>query len=245
MLSNLQSPHAWLASQPLQASERLYAIVSNTSDADPLMSYRLNDGAQTPLPLWADTPYATWHAVMPYLLELRADSGFLDWIAETDAQDWGWLAVSTRTPQQAAEHVRSLTQVLMPDATAVFMRFWDGRHFYPILEGLGTGAADVLPVFDRYLINGNSLDVNPAVVPPAKAWPWWEVPQTLLDQLAAKDPSTLIDNLMQWLSEERPDIYAAFPQAVLRHKIARLVRRPDTPPALGEALLNHLIMEQG
>lgn len=85
-------------------------------------------------------PTATdWQPVMPYLAELKPRSAFLEWIAETDAEDWGWLAVSSSTPDVVFEHLRSLTPVRMPDGTEVFSRFWDGRHIYPILEGLGAG----------------------------------------------------------------------------------------------------------
>lgn len=143
------------------------------------------------------------------------------------------------------EHLRSLTQVKMPGGAEVFFRFWDGRHIYPILEGLGEDAGEVLPVFNRYWINGQTLETGIRPVPRVKEWPWWEVPQPLLDQLVKKDPTTLIDNLMQWLSEERPDLYDAFPEAVLRHKVAHFIRQPDTPKALNEALLNHLTLEQG
>ena len=42
---------------------------------------------------------------------------------------------------------------------------------------------------------------------------------------------TLIDNLLQWLEEQRPDLYAAFTPATLRHKVAYFARRPDISPA--------------
>jgi len=239
------TPQAWLAERPLQANERLYLIVSAASDAEPLKAFYQQDMAPELIPIWSGTPYADWQPVMPYLAELKPNNGFLQWIAETDAQDWGWLAVSTSTPDVVFEHLRSLTQVRMPDGTEVFFRFWDGRHIFPILEGLGAGAGEVLPVFDRYLINGQTLEVGPRGVPPAKAWPWWEVPKKLLDSLAKQNPSTLIGNLMQWLEEERPDIYAAYPESNLKLKIARFVRRPEAPKNLNEALLNHLILEQG
>ena len=245
MRSDLLTPQAWLAERPLQANERLYLIVSAASDAEPLKAFYQQDMAPELIPIWSGTPYADWQPVMPYLAELKPNNGFLQWIAETDAQDWGWLAVSTSTPDVVFEHLRSLTQVRMPDGTEVFFRFWDGRHIFPILEGLGAGAGEVLPVFDRYLINGQTLEVGPRGVPPAKAWPWWEVPKKLLDSLAKQNPSTLIGNLMQWLEEERPDIYAAYPESNLKLKIARFVRRPEAPKNLNEALLNHLILEQG
>ncbi len=243
--SDLLTPQAWLAEKPLQADERLYLIVSAASDAEALKTLYQNEPMTQATPIWGGTPYAGWQQVMPYLVELKPTSGFLQWIAETDARDWGWLAVSSSTPEVVFEHLRSLTQVRMPDGTEVFFRFWDGRHILPILEGLGDAAGEVLPVFDRYLINGKRLEVGPRVVPPAKDWPWWEVPKTLLDGLAKKNPSTLIGNLMQWLEEERPDIYAAYPESNLKLKIARFVGRPDAPQNLNEVLLNHLILEQG
>jgi len=243
--SDLLTPQDWLAERPLQANERLYLIVSASSDAEALKTlYQVEPTTQV-TPIWGGTPYAAWQPVMPYLTEIKPNSNFLPWIAETDAQDWGWLAVSTSAPDVVFEHLRSLTQVRMPDGTEVFFRFWDGRHIYPILEGLGDAAGEVLPVFDRYLINGQSLEVGPRVVPPAKDWPWWEVPKELLDGLAKENPTTLISNLMQWLEEDRPDIYNAWPENNLKLKVSRFVRRPDAPKNLKEALLNHLILEQG
>lgn len=50
---------------------------------------------------------------------------------------------------------------------------------------------------------------------------------------------------MQWLEQDRPDIYAAWPESNLKLKVARFVHRPDAPKNLKEALLNHLILEQG
>ncbi|URM26901.1 DUF4123 domain-containing protein [Pseudomonas frederiksbergensis] len=245
MTSEDINPQIWLSKSPLLPGERLYLIVSAASDAEALKTLYQNEPTTQAIPIWGGTPYAAWQPVMPYLTELKPNSSFLSWVAETNALDWGWLAVSSSKPNVVFEHLRSLTQVRMPDGTEVFFRFWDGRHIYPILEGLGDTAGEVLPVFNRYLINGKSLEVGPRAVPPAKDWPWWEVPKALLDSLAKQNPSTLIGNLMQWLEEERPDIYAAYPESNLKLKIARFVRRPDAPQNLNEALLNHLILEQG
>lgn len=245
MTSENTNPQVWLSETPLLPGERLYLIVSAASDAEALKTLYQNEPTTQAIPIWGGTPYAAWQPVMPYLTELKPNSSFLSWIAETDTLDWGWLAISRSEPNVVFEHLRSLTQVRMPDGTEVFFRFWDGRHIYPILEGLGDAAGEVLPVFDRYLINGKSLEVGPRVVPPAKDWPWWEVPKKLLDSLAKQNPSTLIGNLMQWLEEERPDIYAAYPESNLKLKVARFVRRPNAPKNLNEALLNHLILEQG
>jgi hypothetical protein len=239
------TPKDWLAQQPLQSGERLYLVISAASDADALKTLYLTEPTAQLLPIWGGTPYATWQPVMPYVTELKANSAFLSWIAETDALDWGWLAVSRSEPNEVFEHLRSLTQVKMPDGTEVFFRFWDGRHIYPILHGLGEKAGEVLPVFERYLINGQALEVGSRVVPKVRDWPWWEVPKALLDGLGKENPTTLIANLMQWLEEDRPDIYTAWPENNLKLKVSRFVRRPDAPKNLKEALLNHLILEQG
>jgi hypothetical protein len=239
------TPKDWLAQQPLQTGERLYLVISAASDSDALKNLYLTEPTAQLIPIWGGTPYSTWQPVMPYVTELKANSAFLPWIAETDALDWGWLAVSRSEPNEVFEHLRSLTQVKMPDGTEVFFRFWDGRHIYPILHGLGEKAGEVMSMFERYLINGQALEVGTRVVPKVKDWPWWEVPKPLLDGLAKENPTTLISNLMQWLEEDRPDIYTAWPENNLKLKISRFVRRPDAPKNLKEALLNHLILEQG
>ncbi|VVO90031.1 MULTISPECIES: DUF4123 domain-containing protein [Pseudomonas] len=245
MPSERITPKDWLAQQPLQSGERLYLVVSAASDADALKTLYLTEPTAQLIPIWGGTPYSTWQPVMPYLAELKANSAFLPWIAETDALDWGWLAVSRSEPNEVFEHLRSLTQVKMPDGTEVFFRFWDGRHIYPILRGLGEKAGEVLPVFERYLINGQALEVGTRVVPKVRDWPWWEVPKGLLEGLSKDNPATLVSNLMQWLEEDRPDLYTAWPENNLKLKITRFVRRPDAPQNLKEALINHLILEQG
>ncbi|WP_236168084.1 DUF4123 domain-containing protein [Pseudomonas atacamensis] len=245
MPSERITPKDWLAQQPLQSGERLYLVVSAASDADALKTLYLTEPTAQLIPIWGGTPYSTWQPVMPYLAELKANSAFLPWIAETDALDWGWLAVSRSEPNEVFEHLRSLTQVKMPDGTEVFFRFWDGRHIYPILRGLGEKAGEVLPVFERYLINGQALEVGTRVVPKVRDWPWWEVPKGLLEGLSKDNPATLVSNLMQWLEEDRPDLYTAWPENNLKLKITRFVRRPDAPQNLKEALIIHLILEQG
>nr|WP_253219609.1 DUF4123 domain-containing protein [Pseudomonas chlororaphis] len=219
------TPQAWLAQQPLQADERLYLVISNASDANPLKDFYQTQGASGLTALWSGTPYADWQPVMPYLVELKPTSPFLDWIATTDADDWGWLAVSSCEPTVVFEHLRSLTQVKMPDGAEVFFRFWDGRHIYPILEGLGEDAPQVLPIFDRYLINGRTLDVSQGVVKPPKPFPWWDVPEALVKKLTEDDPSTVIDNMMQWLLEDHAELYFSFPESNLRQKVTRFVKR--------------------
>ncbi|UWF51373.1 DUF4123 domain-containing protein [Pseudomonas sp. N3-W] len=239
------TPHAWLTERPLQAGERLYLIISAASDAQAIKTLHETHPAPQLTPLWSETPYASWEAVMPYLAEIKSNSDFLPWITATDARDWGWLAVSTSSPEVVLEHLRSLTQVRMPNTSEVFFRFWDGRFIHPILEQLGDSAGEILPVFNRYLINGQCLDVGPRAVPKAKDWPWWEVPQELLDSLTTQNPAPLIDNLLQWLEDEHPQIYNTCPESNLKLKVTHFVRRPTVEKNRHEALLNYLILEQG
>lgn len=225
MTSQSLNPQQWLADNPLRPGERLYAVISSASDADPLAACRQRGGIEPPLALWAETPYADWLPVMPYLLSLTPDSGFLQWVAETDADDWGWLAVSTAAPEHIAAHLRGLTHVLMPEGAAVFFRFWDGRHWLPILQHLGTATSDVLPVFDRYWVNGQPVVVGQGAALPAHSFPWWEVPQDLLTTLAEKDFNTVIDNLMQGFKETQAELYASMSESRLRQKIEHFVQR--------------------
>ena len=75
------TPSAWLAREPLKPAEQLFAIFSNASDARPPLV--------GPSPIWADTIYAEWDAVMPFVGVVAADSAFLDWVASTESRDWG------------------------------------------------------------------------------------------------------------------------------------------------------------
>lgn len=243
MPSDRITPKDWLSQQPLQTRERLYLVISAASDSDALKNLYLTEPTAQLIPIWGGTPYSTWQLVMPYVTELKANSAFLPWIAETHALDWGWLAVSRSEPNEVFEHLRSLTQVKMPDGTEVFFRFWDGRHIYPILHGLGEKAGDVLPMFERYLINGQSLEVGTRVVPKVKDWPWWEVPKELLDGLNKENPSTVIDNLMQWLREDCPELYFAFPENNLHHKVERFVRQQPNTEDMAERLAAQLTKE--
>ncbi|WP_439854735.1 DUF4123 domain-containing protein [Pseudomonas yamanorum] len=243
MRSNLLTPQAWLTGQPLQAGERLYLVVSAASDADALKALYQHEPTPQLKPIWEGTPYASWQPVMPYLAELKVNSDFLGWIANTDAQDWGWLAVSRSEPQTVFEHLRSLTQIKMQDGTEVFFRFWDGRHIYPIIQALGTETGEILPMFERYLINGHSLEVGPQAVPKARDWPWWEISQALLDTLIEKDHNMVVDNLMQWLGEDCPELFFAFPESNLRRKVERFVHQHPNTEDMAERLAARLTKE--
>ena len=220
------SPAAWLAQQPLRPDEQIYLVLGSASEARPFAAWQAM-AAGTPLQsIWAGTPYADWNEVMPYVGCVELDSAFFDWIATTQASDWGWLAISSCPLETVSAHLKGLTKVYLPENREVFLRFWDGGQFLPILQQLGDEAGCVLPVFQRYLINGQPLTVPPRPVTPAKASPWWRVPAPLLSHLAQQSPHVLIDNLLQWLQEQCPDLYAAFTPTTLWHKVAYFARRP-------------------
>lgn len=223
--------------QPLLAGEQLFAILGAASDAKPLVAWRALAVGAPLQPVWAGTAYATWEEVMPYVGIVEPGSPFLDWAASTHATDWGWLAISSSSLERVVAHLQSLTKVYLPDGQEVFLRLWDGAQMLPILQHVGS---EVLPVFRHYLINGQSLTVATGPVTAAKASPWWRVPAPLLEHLAGQSPQTLISNLLQWLEEQRPDLYIAFTPTTLQHKVAYFARSPDVSH---QALADYLASE--
>ncbi|WP_095052834.1 DUF4123 domain-containing protein [Pseudomonas sp. Irchel s3b2] len=237
------SPHAWLERQPLQPAEQLFAIFSSASAAEPFKAWQRSITAQAPSPIWADTAYAEWEAVMPYVGIVAAGSEFLEWVAATESRDWGWLAVSSAASEVLVEHFCSLTQALLPNGDKVFFRFWDGRYVLPILQSADFNATQLMPVIDRCLINEQPLDIGGSALKTSRVSPWWEVSESLLKHLATESVTTRINNLMKWLSEDRPDLYEAFSERVLRHKVAIFLQAPDLPQAPKSALVDYLISE--
>lgn len=216
------SPCAWLERYPLQAGEQLFAVIGNASAAMPLAAWR-RSMTVAPSPIWADTPYADWDAVMPHVGVVAVGSEFLQWVAATDASDWGWLAVASVDQSILAEHLRGLTQVLLPGGKSVFFRFWDGRFLLPILQSGEVDAGQLLPVVSRCLINGRALEIQGNAQRPARGFPWWEVPAGLLKELADGSTDCLLDNLLRWLGEEHPYLLERAGERVLRCKAAHFL----------------------
>lgn len=234
------APHVWLTQHPLLPNEQLFVVLGNASDAKPLDAWRTAAAGMAPESIWAGTAYAEWNEVMPYVVVVEAGSAFLDWVASTEATDWGWLAVSSSPIETVVEHLQSLTKVYLPDGQEVFLRFWDGTQLMPMLQALGDEAGKVLPVFQRYLINSQPLSVAAGFVAAAKTSPWWRLPAPVLEHLAEQSPQTLIDNLLQWLEEQHPDLYSAFTPTTLQHKVAYFARSPGISH---EALADYLASE--
>ncbi|MDO7897929.1 DUF4123 domain-containing protein [Pseudomonas citrulli] len=236
------TPRAWLQDHPLQACEQLFAIVSNASGAAPMSAWKRSMSAPAS-PIWATTPYAEWESVMPYVGLVTPDSEFLDWIASTEALDWGWLAVASVSQQTVVEHLRGLTQVLLPGGKAVFFRFWDGRFVRPILQSAHVDAGQLLPIFSRCLINGQSLSLQGNARREAPVFPWWTVPGEVLESLADESTQCLLDNLLRWLDETHPHLVEQVDERILRRKVAHFLKAPGQP--LKVALLDYLALEVG
>ncbi|WP_129972306.1 MULTISPECIES: DUF4123 domain-containing protein [unclassified Pseudomonas] len=228
-------PEQWLKDVPLKPSEQLFAIFSSASAAEPLKAWPLK--AQMPKPVWVETIYAEWDAVMPYVGIVDAGSEFLDWVATTESRDWGWLTVSSAGLEAVVEHFRSLTQVLMPDGKVVFFRFWDGRYLLPILESSEVDAGQLLPVLTRGLINGQAAEIGGRAQVSGREFPWWSVPEKLLAQFGE---DARINNALQWLSEEQPALFEAFPADVLRCKVVRFFAVSASDESSASALLDYL-----
>jgi hypothetical protein len=240
---DLLAPRDWLEQQPLKPSEKLFAIFSNASAAEPFVAWQRSITAQAPSPIWADTVYAEWEPVMPFVGIVAADSEFLEWVATTESRDWGWLAVSSASQEALVEHLRSLTQALLPNGDSVFFRFWDGRYLLPILQSGEVDGAQLLPLISRCLINGQPLEIGGRALKSSQVFPWWQVPEALLEQLATQSEITRINNLLKWLSEDRRDLFEAFSYSVLRHKVASFLGAPSLPGAPKQALVDYLTAE--
>lgn len=229
VLPECVTPSAWLAREPLKSSEQLFAVLSNASDARPPLV--------APSPIWADTIYAEWDAVMPFVGIVAGGSEFLDWVASTESRDWGWLAVSSASLEVVVEHFRSLTQVLMPDGKAVFFRFWDGRFVLPMLQSDEVQSAQLMPVISRGLINGRAVEIGGRAQVSGRVSPWWTVPESVL---ASAGNAVRIGNALQWLSEEHPALYEAFPQVVLRCKVRQFFQVSASEESSPSVLLAYL-----
>lgn len=232
VLPECLTPAEWLAREPLKPAEQLFAIFSNASDARPPLV--------APSPIWAETIYAEWDAVMPFVGIVAADSEFLDWVASTESRDWGWLAVSSASLEVVVEHFRSLTQVLMPDGAAVFFRFWDGRFLLPILQSDAVDAAQLLQVISRALINGQAFEVGGRAQGCGRVFPWWTVPSPVL---ACAGDDVRVGNALQWLSEEHLPLFEGFPEPVLRCKVGRFFQISTSEESSQSALVEYLLAE--
>jgi hypothetical protein len=220
------------------AGTPLYAILANTNGAEGIKAYYREDGSRTPYGLYANTPYANWFEVMPVMVQLNDGSPFLRWVAETPLRNWGWLARSPLPQATLAAHLAGLTQVILPGGKEVFFRYWDGQYLPGHLDYYGDHWCDILPVFSDYWINDRAFTCPVIPDAPVQAFPWWQVPQGVLDALLDEEVLPLVLNIRQTLQQDYPDVVARWPDAILDKKIRRLLtpqRRRD-PQILAEIL---------
>lgn len=203
----------------------LYAVLNSTGASQAVQEYYIHDGTATPYGLYSGTPYADWFSVMPMIVPLSNNSPFLDWVASTEHTDWGWLARSPFTLDIIAEHLRGLTQVIMPTGETVFFRYWDGEYMAEHVRFMGDKWSEVLPAFPFYWINGEHFTVHISAKAEAQVSPWWQVPQALIDSMLQTNTKPLLESIMQILSEDYPAEFLTFSQPVLKRKIQRVLEQ--------------------
>jgi len=230
----------WVAAQQAPC----YAIISAASDSAPVKAVTMNDGRTVTYPLYAGTPYAQWHPVMPYLVAISPRSGFLNWIEQTKATDWGWLFSSSAPQQPLIDHFVSLAQATMPNGERVFFRYWDGDYFNLIQNWLDEPTSSLIPPMHSCWVNGFEHNYTATEIP-VRDFASWAIPQPLLDSLLKSDPRPMIQNLMQYIQENHGDLWTSFPYDTLNYKIAQFVSDySGEKDRLISALCDYLIEEK-
>jgi hypothetical protein len=142
---------------------------------------------------------------MPYLVEAAPQGDFLAWCGNQRCRDWGWLAVSSHPPALVFDYLRSLTQVKLPDGTAVFLRLWDGHQLLALLDHHAPGEAPLLPVFSRVWSNGQARPLRQAQRLNIEPFPWWQASAALFEHLHRHD-GPVLDNLMHGCARPMPTL---------------------------------------
>jgi hypothetical protein len=198
MESQLQQ---WLAHSA--SGQRLYAVLSSVSDAQPLKRYYQLDGSRVAEGIYHYTAYKDWHEVMPYLVELSINSPFLAWVSETSSTDWGWLAVSEQPRQRILDHLRSLTQINLPDEKTVFFRYWDGQ-FLPLILAASTEQQknQLMGVFSSLWIRQQVIELPALAAPVLTGIVTLEEAQ--LAQLKQQNQTAHVSQLQRYFSDKYP-----------------------------------------
>lgn len=211
-----------------EAGTYWYVIFNGTSDISALQHfYRL--GGNDAQPLWHGTAYADWLEVMPFIAAITPDSAFIDWINHEAHEDWGMLVSANAPINTVFEHFRSLTHIYLPSGKSVFFRFYDPRFSLQVANACDPSSRSALMGPTRqWVANGvvanNGLTANHdwANANPPKAFPWWELPADVYQQLA-NDGTALVINLLKDIDQVRPDLTAAYHEQVLTLKAQRFV----------------------
>lgn len=217
-----------VASQKFDGQGALYLVLSGTSEAKPVRHFYGTDGL-TAVPLFQGTPYAGWHEVMPFLVQVTDTSGFLDWIDETDAADWGWGLVSDASLDEVFRHVRSLTKILLPDGKDVFFRYWDPLYLGALLSGVDDVCRAQLMGSAHFIVlpNGDVIDHprTPDSSTTAREFPWFSLSADTQEKIAVLCWGKLVDNTISALGKKKHSPLIHYPVPVARQKVERQLRR--------------------
>lgn len=120
-----------------------------------------------------------------YLVELRADAPFTDWLlgeASATLPNWGVLVVDTQGLRAVREHLRSLSQALTPQGQRFELRWFDRAVLQALLPSLSS--AQLHAFFGQ---------CSAIVLPQAQRWTWYRasVGQLMTDVFDVQDARTL------------------------------------------------------
>ncbi|MCK0107351.1 DUF4123 domain-containing protein [Marinobacter sp. S0848L] len=207
---------------------RAYAVLSGTSDSKPVQNFFRTDGL-TALPLYMGTPYAGWHEVMPFLVQITPSSAFLDWVEIAGSEDWGWGFVSSEPFDVVFGHIRSLTKIKLASGQEVFFRYWVARFLGQMLLNVDEAQRASLmgPIEAIVLPSGETIrhPGKPSVVNPEPEFPWFTLSAEAQNKIAALCWEVLIDNTIAALGKTKPSPLTQYPEPVARRKVERYVKR--------------------
>ena len=109
-----------------------------------------------------------------YIVELRPDGGFTDWLlGEVNAgfEGWGVLMTSRQPLLTMREHSRELAEVRLPDGRRRPWRWWDAELLAELLPTLGPGQLDL------FFAPGQQL-----ACPGRSRWTWWQRLDGVIDR---------------------------------------------------------------
>lgn len=100
-----------------------------------------------------------------YIVELRAESPFTDWLlgeASAALPNWGVLVVSTQSLRPTREHLRRISEALSPEGQRFALRWFDRAVLRALLPSLSSSQ---LQTFFG--------DCSALVLPAAAEWTWF------------------------------------------------------------------------
>lgn len=210
--------------QAIEQGQQLYAVLNKTCESQPEQHFSSSPDAFAE-PLWLDTAYREWLSVMPVCVSLQPDDPFVDWVEQAQPADWGMFVLSPFDFQAVYQHFRSLTQIWLPDGSFGFFRFFDPRFAIRIAQLCDpVQQSALMGPTSAWLSYGQQVyQAEPAKITPEQDFPWWALPNTVAEALAAEDHSALAANLLTDLADLRPDLAVAFRPSLLDCKVHHFI----------------------